>query len=164
MSRVPATELEAYGARRYQSIKGRFGAKYTKDGRCYRPAIPLPFSQRQFVEWLDQIFRQGITKCFYCEWPISLEIAHFDHRMPVSQNGSLELWNLVPTCAACNQLKGAISEAGFFQLKELLLRLSPEDAADIRGRLQSQLKLARWKQSRLKAETVRIVPHRREAI
>lgn len=159
---MESSTLEAFAAKRYALMKYRFRAKYTKDGSCYRPGLPLPFGLKEFENWLDSIFRQGIAKCFYCDWPISLEIAHFDHRMPVAQGGSLELWNLVPTCAACNQLKGALSEDAFLELKVLLARLTPEDAADIRGRLQSQLKLALWKQKRMKAEKVQIVPHRRE--
>lgn len=163
--KAPDPELEAFASARYQAMRHRLRAKYDKQGRCYRPELPLPFSRQEFQNWCAGVFRQGIAKCFYCEWPISLETTHFDHRTPIVQGGSAELWNLVPTCEACNQLKGALTEDGFHELKELLNRLSPTDAADIRGRLQSQLKLALWKQKRIRDDhvPVQIVPHQRNA-
>lgn len=173
--KVPDPELEAFASDRYAKMKYRLRARYDNQGRCYQAAVPLPFSRVEFSNWVAGVFRsQGMTKCFYCEWPISLETTQLDHRTPLGQGGSPELWNLVPTCEACNQLKGEVSEDGFRLLKQFLAGdtqleapLNPIDAQNIRGRLQSQLKLAKWKQRRLKQEAaqqaVRIVPHQREA-
>ena len=53
-----------------------------------------------------RVWEKTQGKCYYCGVEISLEEMTVDHLQPMSQNGTNDLDNLVPTCRSCNASKG----------------------------------------------------------
>jgi 5-methylcytosine-specific restriction endonuclease McrA len=53
--------------------------------------------------------RQGITRCFYCDRPLSRTKKTRDHLQPKSRNGSNQPRNIVDACRQCNCLKGQLT-------------------------------------------------------
>lgn len=48
----------------------------------------------------------GWYACTYCDKKVRFSSAHVDHIWPKSKGGSNDSWNLVVSCAPCNQSKG----------------------------------------------------------
>jgi hypothetical protein len=150
------TDFVEGSQRRYASMRRRFGK--------------LPFTLDRFRQFLIDTLggEQGLTRCEYCNTPVSILTLELDHRLsPKSQGGSLDLDNLAPACACCNQQKGEMSSPAFVALRAFVFhdsRFTSVDRVDLFGRLQSQLKLALREQARRhasrKASSIRISPIR----
>ena len=53
-----------------------------------------------------QIFNKTDGVCSYCGIRLDPDRWHIEHQTPKSRRGGNELPNLVPSCPACNRLKG----------------------------------------------------------
>lgn len=62
-------------------------------------------------EWLRKFFASGC--CYYCGELLTLRTVTKDHKTPTCREGSDEIWNIVPACKPCNQMKGWRTEAEF---------------------------------------------------
>lgn len=55
-----------------------------------------------------RVYRRDGAACQYCGKPIPYQdMAHVDHRRPVSRGGTSEEENLILACPSCNLRKGA---------------------------------------------------------
>lgn len=54
-------------------------------------------------------------QCYYCNATVAKHKATLEHRIPVSQGGSLRYGNAVMACRRCNEEKGAMPEDIFRQ-------------------------------------------------
>jgi hypothetical protein len=52
------------------------------------------------------IWIQAIRKCGGACWFCGREAITIDHATPRSKGGTNEMWNLLPACVYCNNLKG----------------------------------------------------------
>lgn len=53
------------------------------------------------------------NKCFYCSVSLSKDQIVFDHKIPLSRNGSHDIENLCICCQDCNQLKSSRTDKEF---------------------------------------------------
>jgi len=74
-------------------------------------------------EWRKKFFAMG-AECYYCKKPLLLSEATKDHRTPKCRGGSSRIWNIVPACLRCNQMKGWRTEAEFLAARPGLCRNS----------------------------------------
>ena len=126
-------------AQRYDSMKRRFGPKYDKRGLCRRPGMALGFDLDQYRVFLLSLFEDNnwhkTIKCEYCKGEVHIYNLQLDHRIAPSRGGSLDLSNLVPSCAMCNKRKGSMSHASFVGLLQFASYLPVYDREDLLGRL-----------------------------
>ncbi len=80
-------KLRAEHQRRAKVRRGRLGATALEE-----------FSQVQ----LGRRIKMLGERCLYCGGPYQ----HLDHLVPVAAGGRHALWNLAPSCRACNTSKG----------------------------------------------------------
>jgi hypothetical protein len=159
---------------RYDSMKRRFGPKYDKRGRCRRPGAPLPFSLDEFRRFIldlfpDQNWHSTVKCSYYAAWNIGCEgelhilNLQLDHRFPVARGGTLDLSNLAPCCANCNNAKGSLSHGAFLGLVQFCGQIPFPDRQDLMGRLQRSTRFIQGRaHSRRKSqESVRLSPIRR---
>ena len=63
-------------------------------------------------EWQRKFYAMD-GKCHYCGVALAFSQATKDHRTPKCRGGSDKIWNIVPACLRCNQMKGWRTEAEF---------------------------------------------------
>lgn len=154
----------------HQTVGNRYRALQARVRKFYGLNVPLPYSADEYERWiLIQLGTpDGFTRCAYCKAVVHFGTMITEHRVPLEQAGKLDLGNLCIACDPCNQQKGAMMPLAFSALRELGLNRKIFTEADwdsLRGRLQSQLKLALRVQAaqRRNLEKARIVPHQRHA-
>ena len=100
-----------------------------------------------------EIFKRDEFTCQYCgSFPPEV-LLHIDHIIPVAQNGSNEMDNLITSCSACNQGKGAISLSSIPKSLKDKAKQVAESEAQIKGYAAA----IQAKEERLKAETWDII-------
>lgn len=100
-----------------------------------RPIRDMPFSVGEYKDAVLHLFDEkydGVRQCSYCFTMINARTFVPDHAIPISSpwNGSLDLDNILLSCASCNGRKGALS-FGFFQ-KLIAWISNPENCFDSR--------------------------------
>lgn len=65
-----------------------------------------------------KIYEKYGGHCGYCGNKISLSEMRIDHMRPVSQGGSNELSNLLPSCYGCDRIKG-MRTVGQFRINQV---------------------------------------------
>jgi hypothetical protein len=147
-------DFEKHTASVYGNMRARFAEKKDARGVVTRAGRPLPFTLREFREWLlAGAFRgswDNAVKCCYCNtWLNAINFVP-DHREPVKYSGGIGLDNLAICCEHCNLAKGPLSEDGFKRLCEFSLTLLPRDSADLFGRLKNGAGFLRLKMQTMK--------------
>jgi len=141
--------------------------RYAALGKRVAP-FELPFTLAEYRSWLASHFAGTTTRCFYCNWPISLETVVVDHKTPSVQCGSLHFDNMCLTCKSCNDQKGSRRAEAVILLRTLCNNstlFTPTDRDSVLGRLQSSIKLAireqrrRAGEARTRQPNVRVMPH-----
>lgn len=126
---------------RYNWMKGRFREKKWKSGKragmVKVPRRELPFGRDEFARFLWKHVGLNAFLCPYCRAPIDILSMTLDHKMPVKLGGSLDLDNLEPICADCNNLKGALTVEEFIELRRWLSVVSPNMQAELAKRLKA---------------------------
>lgn len=80
-----------------------------------------------------EIFKRDEFACQYCGSTPPDVLLHIDHIIPVAQNGSNEMDNLVTSCSSCNQGKGANSLSNIPQSLKDKAKSVAESEAQIKG-------------------------------
>lgn len=88
-------------------------------------------SKARAKAWRISQWRAGNRTCFYCRCdlikvpkklplgvPVFARMATVDHREPIVLGGDDAAWNYAMCCFACNNRKGAMTEAEFWSLLE----------------------------------------------
>ena len=70
------------------------------------PEDVLPFSRREFQEWLWSAAGLQAFLCPYCRAAIDVLSCQLDHKTPLIRGGGPELDNLQLLCKGCNGTKG----------------------------------------------------------
>jgi hypothetical protein len=52
------------------------------------------------------IYNRDKKQCYFCKNPLKINALTFDHYLPRSKNGTMDVFNLVICCKRCNKLKG----------------------------------------------------------
>lgn len=52
------------------------------------------------------IYNRDNRQCFYCKKPLEFNQLTFDHYLPRSRKGTMDVFNLVICCKRCNKMKG----------------------------------------------------------
>jgi hypothetical protein len=53
------------------------------------------------------IYNRDEKQCYFCKTPLEFNQITFDHYMPRSKSGTMDVFNLVTCCKRCNKLKGS---------------------------------------------------------
>lgn len=61
-------------------------------------------------------------RCHYCCKTLHDSESTFDHKIPRSRGGSLEIHNIVVACAPCNRLKNTMTDVEFFDFLAVYVR------------------------------------------
>lgn len=119
-------ERRAEAKARKTSNVVRFSAK----GDEFTPSIScgpsVMRSKARAKAWRRQQWREGNRTCFYCQCQLQniprvvrqcVHVARtsvtVDHRQPIALGGDDAPWNYAMCCWACNNAKGALTEAEF---------------------------------------------------
>ena len=128
----------------FQSQKNRAKEKKNKLGRITRKGYVVPFTEKQFGDWLLLKFgaESGCVRCRYCNQPIDAYSCVIDHAVPLNRSGIAGLGNLDAVCDPCNNVKGKMTpeEMDFFLacMRDMAMKFHDGKAvADITHRLQS---------------------------
>ena len=92
-------------ARYAKTKKGRTVRKLANEAYRSRKvdAYTEPFTRQELLdEWVVNGIDPSI--CYYCN---EAPYEHLDHFVPLAKGGAHAKWNLVPSCACCNQSKGS---------------------------------------------------------
>ena len=102
----------------FQSQKNRAKEKKNKLGRITRKGYVVPFTEKQFGDWLLLKFgaESGCVRCRYCNQPIDAYSCVIDHAVPLNRSGVAGFVNLDAVCDPCNNVKGKMTpeEMDFF--------------------------------------------------
>ena len=127
----------------FRNMQQRFAEKRDKNKKLIRRGRSLPFDLEQLRAFVRGLCLENETTCSYCKKPLALKRVQWDHKIPISRGGTLELENLCPSCGDCNNVKGALTPSEFRALMEGL-RTFPEPARrDILGRLRGKFRFLR---------------------
>jgi len=87
----------------------KFNCKQRADGANQRA--------RHFITPIHvaQTLKTHNFKCVYCGCELNLKNWHLDHYIPLSRGGANVFGNIVPACAICNTMKGAINPMEFYK-------------------------------------------------
>jgi hypothetical protein len=89
-----------------------------------------------------EVFKRDSFKCQYCGQSAPDVVLHIDHIIPVAENGSNDLLNLITSCFECNSGKGARVLSDTTVIKKQISQMQAVEEK------REQLKmLAQWKQS-----------------
>ncbi|WP_315121098.1 HNH endonuclease [uncultured Clostridium sp.] len=66
------------------------------------------------------IYMRDECKCYYCKKKLKFNKITFDHYLPKSEKGTIDVFNLVICCKFCNKLKGNRTPEDY---KEVILHL-----------------------------------------
>lgn len=137
-------EFEKHTESVYVLMKFRVSEKKNTAGIITQVGRPLPFTLREFREWLLAGPFAGswdkAVQCSYCRRWLNASNFVTDHREPLKYGGSLDFDNLAIACADCNNEKGVMSEAGYRALMAWVgNNLNTRDAADMLGRMKGSL-------------------------
>ena len=91
--------------------------KHPLSGQCSmanHKAKQLCLTGRVTCKQLEELFERYGYKCFYCsveltrgvQWRPQPDNLTIDHLTPLSKGGGNSIRNIVPSCRACNALKG----------------------------------------------------------
>lgn len=60
------------------------------------------------IDELDKlyIYNRDNKECYFCKKPLEFNQITFDHYLPKSKKGTMDVFNLVICCKKCNKLKG----------------------------------------------------------
>lgn len=96
----------------------------------------LPFSRREFHQWLWRQMGLQAILCPYCKAPIDILSMQLDHKTPLRRGGGPELSNLQCICKDCNGSKGEFTEDEY----RLLVVFMECPGASFRKRLEGVLR------------------------
>mgnify|MGYP003149206150 CR=1 FL=1 len=79
--------------------------KYIKKRIYKKKNIPKAIREQVWIRVMGKIYE---TKCYvhWCSNIINVFDFHVGHDIPESKGGSLDIYNLKPICARCNQSMG----------------------------------------------------------
>jgi 5-methylcytosine-specific restriction endonuclease McrA len=81
----------------------------------HRMASNFGFNREHtYRDWLN-LLNDYNFKCYWCNKPLTEITAQKDHLQPISRNGTDQICNIVPACAACNSKKGNMNEEEFMR-------------------------------------------------
>ena len=144
---------------RYNAMRKRIEGKQDKLGRRLGLRMQVPFTLKEFREWVLQQLQgseEGTCRCGYCGAWLTIHNMVVDHIDPPSRGGGLGLDNLIPACEPCNDRKGETRAKSFVYLIKCMENIAFDDAANYMGRLAKAEKLAatnRRNQARFAAAT-----------
>lgn len=75
----------------------------------------LPFTLEEFRFRL-LAFLNKRPLCRYCQKVVEIKTVSFDHKIPVSRGGSLDLSNVEFICSSCNKRKGDFTDGEYESL------------------------------------------------
>lgn len=96
----------------------------------------LPFTRREFQQWLwEQMGLQAIL-CPYCRTPIDILKMQLDHKTPLRRGGGPEIENLQAICKPCNGSKGEFTHEEY----SALVAFMESAGASFRKRLEGVMR------------------------
>lgn len=88
---------------------------------------------------LDHIINMALNivgkPCKWCGKNIKPKTFCFDHKIPLSRDGTFKLDNLDIIDSACNQKKGKLLESEYSKILQLIDQFPPQAKADVMIRL-----------------------------
>lgn len=134
---------------RFETItRQRYSAMKT---RLKKKGLRIPFTQDQLRTHVKDRFMggeiDGVLQCRYCLRLYDISGSAFDHAIPLSRGGDIDLSNIDVICEKCNSAKGSLRPIEFSALLSFLEREMPIAKADVILRLQQHSKLLAGKRS-----------------
>ena len=88
-----------------------------------------------------QIYEKTKGRCAYCGCSIRYGAMQVDHLIPVSQNGTNDIKNLLPACRSCNHRKGSSTLESFREQVERFPAVLARDSVTYRNAVRFGLVL-----------------------
>ena len=99
------------------------------------PEDVLPFTRREFQQWLWKAIGLQAISCPYCRAAMDVLSMQLDHKVPLRRGGSMAFENRECLCTRCNQVKGELTRDEFL----LLVAFMEGPGAHFRQRLEGTL-------------------------
>jgi 5-methylcytosine-specific restriction endonuclease McrA len=84
------------------------------------PDAVLPYTQREFENWLWSKIQLQAILCPYCSAPIDILSMELDHKVPVRRGGDMNFENRECICRRCNQAKQDFTDTEFLLIVEFM--------------------------------------------
>jgi 5-methylcytosine-specific restriction endonuclease McrA len=95
----------------------------------------LPYTQREFGQWLWSQIQLNAVLCPYCRAAIDVLSMELDHKTPLRRGGDMAFTNRECICRRCNTAKGQFTADEF----RLLVVFMEGPGAHLRARLEGLL-------------------------
>ena len=108
--------------------------------RAAKYRLTLPFTLGELRAWLGSQAEGGYWRCHYCGGMLVAETVLLDHATPIARRVNVEAFgfgNLVVSCRADNEAKGALDAVEYRGLLDMLLTFHPAVLPDVRARLRA---------------------------